>query len=112
MDKASKTSPAGCLLRARLYAMLGRTRDVAQAYTEALERNPRQLDVRILLGQAKLRLGEPDEALQQAKLVLDVDKNRLDAAAAASQGPRRDRARPTPIARSCSKRRSPSSKRR
>ena len=25
MDKASKTSPAGCLLRARLYTMLGRT---------------------------------------------------------------------------------------
>ena len=50
-----------------------------QAYTEALERNPRQLDVRILLGQTKLRLSEPDEALRQAKLVLDVDKNRPDA---------------------------------
>ncbi len=29
MDKVSKTSPAGSLLRARLYSMLGRTRDVA-----------------------------------------------------------------------------------
>ena len=79
MDKASKSSPAGPLLRARLYTMLGRPRDAAQAYTEALERNPRQLDVRLLLGQFKLRLGEPDEALRQAKLVLDVDKKRLDA---------------------------------
>ncbi len=79
MDQISKTSPAGPLLRARLYAMLGRTRDMAQAYTEALERSPRQLDVRILLGQAMLRLGEPVEALKQAKLVLDVDKKRLDA---------------------------------
>ncbi len=79
MDKASKSSPAGPLLRARLYTMLGRPRDAAQAYTEALERNPRQLDVRILLGQFKLRMGEPDEALKQAKLVLDVDKKRLDA---------------------------------
>ncbi len=79
MDKTSKTSPAGSLLRARLYAMLGRTRDMAQAYTESLERNSRQLDVRVLLGQAKLRLGEPDEALKQATLVLDVDKKRLDA---------------------------------
>ena len=79
MDKVSKTSPAGSVLRARLYSMLGRTRDVAQAYSESLDRNPRQLDVRILLGQAKLRLGEPDEALKQAGLVLDVDKKRLDA---------------------------------
>jgi cellulose synthase operon protein C len=79
MDKTSKTSPAGALLRARLYTLLGRTHEVAQAYTESLKRNPRQLDVRILLGQAKLRLGEPDAALKQAKLVLDVDKKRLDA---------------------------------
>ena len=79
MDKASKTSPVGCLLRARLYAMLGRPLDVAQAYAQALERNPRQLDVRILLGQVKLRLKEPDEALREAKRVLDIDKQRLDA---------------------------------
>ena len=74
-----KTSPAGSLLRVRLYTMLGRTQEVAQAYTEALERSPRQLDVRILLGQSKLRLNEPDEALRQAKLVLDIEKNRPDA---------------------------------
>jgi cellulose synthase operon protein C len=79
MDKASKTSPVGCLLRARLYSMLGRLHEVDQAYTEALERNPRQLDVRIFLGQTKLRLNEPDDALQQASLVLDIEKDRPDA---------------------------------
>ncbi len=79
IDKISKTSTVGCLLRARLYAMLGRTSDVAQACTDSLERNPRQLDVRIFLGQAKLKLSEPDEALRQANLVLDLEKNRPDA---------------------------------
>jgi tetratricopeptide (TPR) repeat protein len=79
MDKASKTSPAGCLLRAKLYSMLGRLHEVDQAYTEALERNPRQLDVRVLLGQSKLRLNEPDQALRQAHLVLDIEKDRPDA---------------------------------
>ena len=79
MDRASKTSPVGCLLRARLYSMLGRLHEVDQAYSEALERNPRQLDVRIFLGQVKLRLNEPDEALLQASFVLGVEKDRPDA---------------------------------
>ena len=52
---------------------------MADAYAEALERNPRQLDVRILLGQTSLKLGETDEALRQAKLVLDADKDQPDA---------------------------------
>ena len=69
----------GPILRSRLFAALNKPRDVAQAYTEALERSPRQLDVRMLLGETKLKLGEADEALRQAKLVLDVEKNRPDA---------------------------------
>ena len=69
----------GALLRARLYAALGQTRDLAQAYKDALDRDPRQLDLRVLLGQTKLKLGEADEALRQANMVLDVEKNRPDA---------------------------------
>jgi predicted Zn-dependent protease len=76
MDGIDRNSTAGPLTRARLYAAQGRTREVTDAYAEALERNPRQLDVRIQLGRACLRLGEADEALRQAKLVLDVDKDR------------------------------------
>ncbi len=79
IDKVSKTSPIGALLRARLYAALGQTRDLAQAYKDALDRNPRQIDLRVLLGQTKLKLGEADEALQQANIVLDADRNRRDA---------------------------------
>jgi tetratricopeptide (TPR) repeat protein len=79
IDKASKTSPMGALLRARLYAALGQTRDLAQAYKDALDRNPRQIDLRVLLGQTKLKLGEADEALRQANVVLDAEKNRPDA---------------------------------
>ena len=77
--RLSKTSPMGALLRARLYAALGQTRDLAQAYKDALDRNPRQLDLRVLLGQTKLKLGEADEALRQATMVLDAEKNRPDA---------------------------------
>ena len=79
IDKVSKTSPMGALLRARLYAASGQTRDLAQAYKDALDRNPRQIDLRVLLGQTKLKLGEADEALRQANIVLDAEKNRPDA---------------------------------
>ena len=33
----------------------------------------------MLLGQTKLKLGDADDALRQANMVLDVEKNRLDA---------------------------------
>ena len=79
MDKIAKNSTVGPLIRASLYAAQGRTREVAGAYAEALERNPRQPNVRIRLGQTRLKLGEADEALRQAKLVLDVDKDQPDA---------------------------------
>ena len=79
MDKIAKNSTAGPLTRATLFNAQGRTREVAGAYTEALERNPRQPNVRILLGQARLKLGEADEALRQAKLVLEVEKDQPDA---------------------------------
>jgi predicted Zn-dependent protease len=79
MDKIAKNSPAGPLTRAMLYAAQGKTAQVASAYTEALDRNPRQLDVRILLGQSRLKLGEADEALRQARFVLDIDRNQPDA---------------------------------
>ena len=67
--------------------------DSAVAYADALERNPRQPNVRILLGQASLRLGKSDEALKQAKLVLDTDPDRAEAvllAARALAQPDRD----------------------
>ena len=79
LDKLSRTSPVGALFRARLFAGLGKTRELAEAYKEALERNPRQLDVRIFLGQTKLRMGDADDALRQANFVLGIEKNRTDA---------------------------------
>jgi len=79
IDKMSKTSPVGPLLRARLYAALGKTRDLAQAYQDALDRNPNQLELHMLLALTLLKLGEADQALRHANLVLDVDKNRPDA---------------------------------
>src|SRR4029077_20578337 len=62
-----------------LYAALGKAHNVAQAYSEAVERSPRQLDLHVLLGNAKLTVRDPDEALRQANLVLDVEKDRADA---------------------------------
>jgi predicted Zn-dependent protease len=79
MDQLAKNSPAGPLMRARLYATQGRTRDVAASYADALERNPMQPDVRVMLGQTNLRMGQTDEALRQAKLVLEGDQDRADA---------------------------------
>jgi tetratricopeptide (TPR) repeat protein len=79
VDKLAKDSPAGPLMRARLYAAQGRARDVADSYAEALRRNPSQPDVRILLGQTRLQLGDADEAIRQAKAVLETDPGRADA---------------------------------
>jgi len=79
IDALAKNSPVGPLLRARLYAAQGRTREVVGAYEEALLRNPAQSDVRLLLGQAHLRLGQNDEAVRQARLVLESDRDRADA---------------------------------
>ncbi len=79
MDRIAKRSTLGPMLRARLFSAQGRTREAADAYDEVLERNPRQLDARILLGQARLKLGEADEALHQAQMVLDLDREQPDA---------------------------------
>jgi cellulose synthase operon protein C len=79
IDKLSPESPLGPILRSRLFTALNKPREVAQAYAEALERTPRQLDLRMLLGETKLKLGEADEALRQARLVLEVDQNRREA---------------------------------
>src|SRR5262249_37141163 len=81
IDKLGTGGALGPLLRARIFSILDRTDDLAQAYSEALDhdRPPRQLELRVLLGQARLKLGEVDEALRQARLVLAVEKNRADA---------------------------------
>ncbi|AGA25824.1 hypothetical protein Sinac_1442 [Singulisphaera acidiphila DSM 18658] len=79
MDKISKGSSSGPLTRAKIYASQGRLRETAEAYVEALERNPRQFDVRLMLGQTRLRLNEYTEAIQQAKMVLEVDNDQPDA---------------------------------
>jgi predicted Zn-dependent protease len=79
IDKTSSTSTLGPMLRARLAALQNKPREEASAYSEALARAPWQLDIRVLLGQLELKLGEPDSALRQAKLVLEVSKTRADA---------------------------------
>ena len=79
IDQAARNSPVGPLLRARIYSAQGRTRDVAEAYAEALRRNPAQPDVRLMLGQTSLKLGEGDEAIRQARLVLDTEQDRAEA---------------------------------
>ena len=79
IDKISKSSTMGPMLRARIYARQEKTREVARAYGESLARNPRQPDVRVLLAQELIKLGEFDAALEQTKLVLDTDKDRPDA---------------------------------
>jgi tetratricopeptide (TPR) repeat protein len=79
IDKASKSSGTGAVIRARIFAQQDKPREVAKAYAESLEANPRQPDVRLLLSQELIKLGEYEDALKQARLVLEADKDRLDA---------------------------------
>ena len=56
--------------------------EVAGAYAEALERERdprRQVELRVRLGQTLLENDQPEEALRQASLVLDQEKNRPEA---------------------------------
>ncbi|MGO9811460.1 MAG: tetratricopeptide repeat protein, partial [Isosphaeraceae bacterium] len=79
IDTLAPTSPTGPLLRARLFSRQGKSEDVAKAYKQSLERNPKQPDVRVLLGQELMKLRDADEALKQARIVLETNKERGDA---------------------------------
>ncbi|WP_337174386.1 tetratricopeptide repeat protein [Paludisphaera sp.] len=106
IDKVAKHSAVGPLLRARLFATQNRADDVAAAYAEAVEREPRRSDVRVSLGKAALRVGKVDEALAQARHVLGTqptnrDANILQAAALDATGvgdAQRDEARAAAVA--------------
>lgn len=79
IDKLAKGSAIGPLLRARLFSMQNRPREVARSYAEAVEREPRRLDVRLWLGKTELSLGNVDEALRQAEFVLETKKDDAEA---------------------------------
>ncbi len=81
IDKAAPLSTLGPLLRVRLFSILDRPDEVARAYGEAIdrERGARQLDYRLMLGQVRLKMGDPEEAIRQAGLVLGLEKKRIDA---------------------------------
>ena len=79
IDKIAPASTSGPLLRARLFARQGKFAEVAKAYKDALDRNPMQPDIRVLLGQELMKQREFDEALKQARMALEANKNRLDA---------------------------------
>ncbi len=75
VDAQAKASPVGPLLRARIFASKGQSREAAAAYTEALARDPRLLEERLQLARLSLRNGQTDEALRQAKYLIDADSD-------------------------------------
>ncbi len=79
IDKMSKGSSLGPILRAQIYSMQDRPREVAASYTEALDKNPRQSDVRLMLAQTNLKLHDYEAAIKNAKLVLEVDPDQQGA---------------------------------
>jgi tetratricopeptide (TPR) repeat protein len=78
IDKVAPTSSAGPLSRAALFARQKKSREVAQAYSQAAERNP-QPEIRVLLGQELLKLGDIEGALNQARQTLQTNNDRFDA---------------------------------
>jgi tetratricopeptide (TPR) repeat protein len=73
IDRMTPGSPVGALLRAQIFSAQNRTREVAAAYSEALERNPRQPEVRLLLAQTDILIKDFDQALKNARLILEHD---------------------------------------
>jgi tetratricopeptide (TPR) repeat protein len=76
LDARSKASPVGPLLRAQIFASKGQPREAAAAYAEALSRNPRLPEARLQLARLSLRNGQTDEALRQAKFLMDADPDK------------------------------------
>lgn len=79
IDKLARSSATGPLLRARLYALQNKPAEVVKAYSEALERNPNQPEIRMLLSQELLKRDDAEGALNQVRQVLELNKNRPDA---------------------------------
>ena len=65
-------------MRAALFARQKKSREVAQAYSQAVERNP-QPETRVLLGQELYKLGDIEGALDQARQTLQTNGDRFDA---------------------------------
>jgi predicted Zn-dependent protease len=82
VDHLSKNSPAGPLLRAAVFEAKQQPREAAAAYAEALARNPRIPEARLQLARLSLRSGQTDEAIRQAKYLIDGDSSQPVAAAA------------------------------
>ncbi|QEH33252.1 tetratricopeptide repeat protein [Aquisphaera giovannonii] len=79
IDKMAPASPAGASLRARLYARQDRPAEVVKCLAKALEKNPRQTDIRLWLGHELLKLGRGEEALTQARAALEATPDRAEA---------------------------------
>jgi tetratricopeptide (TPR) repeat protein len=75
VDTIAPRSTLGPVLRAQVFASQGRVPEVAQSYAEASEREPRRLDLKLLLAQTQLTLGKTDECLRLASNVLEADKD-------------------------------------
>jgi tetratricopeptide (TPR) repeat protein len=73
VDAMAKGSPVGPLLRAQIFANKSQPREAADAYAEALARNPRLADARLQLARLSLRNGRTDEAIRQAKYLTDAE---------------------------------------
>ena len=82
IDALAKNSAVGPLLRAQIFAKKGQPREAADAYAEALTRNPRLPEARLQLARLRLRTGQYDEALRQARFLLDADPDKPTAMAA------------------------------
>ncbi len=80
IDKLSKTSPMGALLRARIYAAQGKTaRPGSSLQGSPRAQLPASSSCECFSAKPSSSWETPIEALRQANMVLDVEKNRADA---------------------------------
>ncbi|MDX2038678.1 MAG: tetratricopeptide repeat protein [Isosphaeraceae bacterium] len=91
VDRLTKNSAVGSLLRAQIYGVQNQTREVAAALEEGLERNPRLPEVRLQLARALMAIEKFEEASRHTRFLLDADPDQpavvLLHAQALSKGP-------------------------
>lgn len=76
VDAKAKAAPVGPLLRAQVFTIKGQTVEAAAAYAEALARNPRQPEARLQLARLSLQNDQFDEAIRQARYLMDADPDK------------------------------------
>jgi tetratricopeptide (TPR) repeat protein len=75
ISNKDRANAAGPVLLARVASAEGKLQDVERAYEQAVERSPARAELRLALAQAHLSSGRYDDAVRQASVVMEAERD-------------------------------------